>query len=252
MELPAIWLASGTACTGPSGPETVGVLPPGSAALPPSAAWPTSAAQASPKADVQCSDSHGLWSVKPGRSVGLHQFPSRHGALRFLHARVYSTLSKPAHNDGHSHGALLWFMPLTISGKMLGSRKPLFADWSIPISPDDFGGGEGITLRDLIAQIVRAELSAYEQRREARRLDRVLSRTEIERGEQAGRIAPEGREVPAAPPMEDAIATALAAFEDGLYLVAIDGREILDLDARVFLGPDSRVTFIRLVFLAGA
>ncbi len=153
-------------------------------------------------------------------------------------------------------------MPLLISATALGSRRPLFADFSVPIEPDDFvpvdGGGHhnnddgGPTLRDLLVKIVRVEVTAYEARREARRLDRVLSRAQIESQAATGRVSPEGRESPPAPDAESAVATALAGFEDGLYLVAIDGREIRSLDERVFLTSDSRVTFIRLVFLAGA
>jgi len=143
-------------------------------------------------------------------------------------------------------------MPLTISGRTVGSRRPLFADWSIPLAPDDFGGGEGLTLRDLIALVVRAEVAAYESRREARRLDRVFSRERIERGAADGRVAPEAREGAAAPPVEEAVETAVTAFEDGIYLVAIDGVEMREVEARVSVRADTRVTFIRLVLLAGA
>ncbi len=143
-------------------------------------------------------------------------------------------------------------MPLLISGRAAGSRRPLFADWSIPIPPDDFGGGGGLTLRDLIGIVVRTEVAAYLERREARRLDRVMSRGEIEAGEARGRVAPEAREAPKAPAPEEAVGVALLAFEDGLYLVAIDGKECRDLDAQVFLTPESRATFVRLTFLAGA
>lgn len=143
-------------------------------------------------------------------------------------------------------------MSLTVTGKTLGSRRPLFADFSIPLPPDDFGGGEGITLRDLISLIVADELRAYEHRREARRLDRVFSAAQIDRGLESGRVSPEGRESLPAPPEDEAVAAALLAFEDGLYIVAIDGKEHRDLDAQVFLRADSRITFIRLVFLAGA
>jgi hypothetical protein len=142
-------------------------------------------------------------------------------------------------------------MAITISGRSLGSRKPLFADWSIPLTPDDFGAGDGLTLRDLIIKVVHAELQAYEVRREARRLDRVLTASEIERGAAEGKVSPEGRVVPKAPTPEEASDAAIAGFEDGLYLVAIDGQEMRDLDARVYVTPNSRVTFIRLVFLAG-
>ena len=50
---------------------------------------------------------------------------------------------------------------------------------------------------------------------------------------------------------EQAVAAALQAFEDGIYLVAVDGRELRDLDQAVYLTQDSRVTFIRLALLAG-
>ena len=109
-----------------------------------------------------------------------------------------------------------------------------------------------MTLREVIAMVVGAEVVAYETRREARRLDRVLSRGEIERGAEAGAVRPEAREVPAAPDVDEAIGVALEAFEDGLYLVAIDGVEARDLDAQVYVKPDSRIVIVRLVFLAGA
>jgi hypothetical protein len=48
-----------------------------------------------------------------------------------------------------------------------------------------------------------------------------------------------------------AVAVALQAFEDGLYFVFLDGQQQEDLDAEVRLRPDSTLTFIRLVALAG-
>lgn len=143
-------------------------------------------------------------------------------------------------------------MPLIVSGKAVGSKRPVFEDWSVPLPPNDPSDGSNRTLRDLIAHIVRAEVEAYEGRREARRLDRVMSAAQIERGHTAGKVAPEGRESRPAPSVEDAIGNALLAFEDGLYVVAIDGEQASDLDAQVYLRADSKITFIRLTFLAGA
>jgi hypothetical protein len=49
-----------------------------------------------------------------------------------------------------------------------------------------------------------------------------------------------------------AVQTALEAFIDGLYLVVIDGEEYRDLEQIVRLTDESKLTFIRLTFLAGA
>jgi hypothetical protein len=140
---------------------------------------------------------------------------------------------------------------LTISGRNLGSKRPLFADWSVP-PPPDLGDGGPVTLRELIARIVRAEVQAFRSRQEARRLDRVMSPAQIDAGAAKGRVNPAGRTLRQRVDEDDAIATAHQAFEDGLYLVILDGAEERELDKEVYLKPDSRVTFIRLVFLAGA
>ena len=144
---------------------------------------------------------------------------------------------------------------ITIRGKALGNRKPLFEDFSVP-PPRDVGDGDGpLTLRTLITHVVSSEVKAFQKRQDARRLDRVLSLAEVERGERKGKISPEGsnpKHPPAEVDVEAAIATALEAFADGLYLVVIDEVEYTNLDAIVSLEPDSRVTFIRLTFLAGA
>ena len=128
-------------------------------------------------------------------------------------------------------------------------------NYSIP-PPAGFGEGGPFTLRDLITHVVRQEVGAFEQRQGTRRLDRVLSSGEIDNAAESGKIGAEGRDpklgTPARVDVESAVAVALEGFGDGLYLVAIDDVEYRDLDAIVRLEPDSRVTFIRLTFLAGA
>ena len=51
---------------------------------------------------------------------------------------------------------------------------------------------------------------------------------------------------------EAAVGAALQGFEDGLYLVIVDGVEQRSLDSQVYLTADSRLVFLRLTFLAGA
>jgi hypothetical protein len=139
---------------------------------------------------------------------------------------------------------------LTISGKALGKKKPLFDDFSIPFPPD-LGDGGATTLRDLISRVVRNEVQAFKARQQERKLFRALTAAEIEKGAVRGKIEMGGSDIDQKVDEEAAVGTALQAFEDGLYLVILDGAEQKSLDAQVFLKPDSRVAFVRLVMLAG-
>lgn len=140
---------------------------------------------------------------------------------------------------------------LTISGKSLGSRKPLFADFSVA-PPQQIEGDGGVTLRQLIETTVRHEVAAFKQRQSDRQFIRVLTESQIQQGATAGRIESGGSETLVQEvDEENAIANALQSFEDGIYLVSIDDQQCTDLDAQLFLQADSRVTFIRLTLLAG-
>lgn len=143
---------------------------------------------------------------------------------------------------------------LVVSGRQAGKRKALFDDFSVPVPPEAGDGGE-LTLRQLITQIVIGEVEAFRQRQEKRRLPQVLSAHQIEEGVEKGKIDSGGtdeRILAQTVSEEQAVGTALQAFEDGLYLVIIDGQEQRSLDARVYVRPGSRITFVKLVFLAGA
>ncbi|HEU0301962.1 MAG TPA: hypothetical protein VFR37_21080 [Longimicrobium sp.] len=143
-----------------------------------------------------------------------------------------------------------------ITTRALGRRRPLLDDWSVDLPPDQGDGGDGgLTLGELIARVVRAEVAAFRRREREGALLRVLSEAEIQAGAARGRVAPGGRPAPgdaAAIDEDDAVAVALTGFQDGLYLVLVDGTEQRDLDAQVYLRPDTRLTFLRLTFLAGA
>lgn len=140
---------------------------------------------------------------------------------------------------------------LTISARAMGKRKPLVPDWQIPWPPD-VGGGEALTLRELISRIVHNEVQAFQKRQQERKLVRILTEGDIESGLKKGRVDPGGRDLHQKVDSREAVATALQAFEDGLYLVFLDEEEQRDLDKQVFLRPDSKLTFVRLTLLAGA
>jgi hypothetical protein len=141
---------------------------------------------------------------------------------------------------------------LTVSARAAGSREPLEPDWDVPWPPEAGAGGEPLTLRMLIARIVREEVEAFRQRQRRHRLVRVLTARQIETGIGAGRVASGGRDLDQPVDADAAVAAALQAFEDGLYLVILDAEEVRRLDQQVHLAPDSKLTFLRLTFLAGA
>lgn len=137
---------------------------------------------------------------------------------------------------------------LNISLRALGRRKPLVPDWQLP--PED-DAGEPLTLRALLTRIVRREVQAFRERQEARRVVRLLSVREIEQGLARGKVEAGGSDLQQEVDEEEAVGTALQAFEDGLYLVILDEVEQRDLEAEVHYREDSQLVFIRLVMLAG-
>jgi hypothetical protein len=96
------------------------------------------------------------------------------------------------------------------------------------------------------------EVEAFKQRQEERRLVRILTECHFEEGMSKGRVDFGGRELHQPVDADSAVATALQAFEDGIYLVILDGEEQRELDREVHLQSDSHLVFVRLVMLAGA
>src|SRR3954469_3506189 len=97
---------------------------------------------------------------------------------------------------------------LTICGKAVGAKKPLFAVWALPFPPEWSGEG-GLTLRDLISRVVRAEVHAFRQRQEERRTFRALTARQIEQGADKGKIEMGGSEI-SLQPVDEQEAVAVA------------------------------------------
>jgi hypothetical protein len=142
-------------------------------------------------------------------------------------------------------------MALLVSTRVLGKRKPLLDDFSVP-PPRLYPDGDDLRLRDLIEHIVHHQVQEFKRRQGARRFDRVLSDAQIAQAAMRGKVDPASKELEQDVNVEAAVANALLAFEDGLYLVIIDEVECRSLDEPVHLAEDSRLSFTRLTFLAGA
>jgi hypothetical protein len=98
-----------------------------------------------------------------------------------------------------------------------------------------------ITLRALIEQRVREEVARWNAGGERPRLFEPT-------GAEAELNAPPRRRVVVA---DTHTARALAAFEAGRILVLADARQITSLDDEIAIGPDTVVSFIKLMPLVG-
>jgi hypothetical protein len=140
---------------------------------------------------------------------------------------------------------------LTVEGKAIGQKNPIFSNWDVELPPGKYECGGSLKLRDLIHYVVEKEVEAFCERQQERRLVRVMSSQDITQGERNGKIDPGGRDLNQSIYGEDAIATALQAFEDGLYFVFIDDVQQTNLDAEIFPKTNSKVVFLRLTALTG-
>ena len=142
-------------------------------------------------------------------------------------------------------------MELIVEAKVVGQKRPIFTDWRIELPPLDKDRGDHLRLRDLITSIVIREVEAFKLRQEERKLARVMSRQKIEQGAIGGKVDPGERDLQQEVNVDQAVAVALQAFEDGLYFVFIDEVQQTHLDREVFLRTDSKVMFLRLTALVG-
>lgn len=139
---------------------------------------------------------------------------------------------------------------MTVAAKVLGQKNPL-GRWSIPIPAGWQEPGARVTVRDLIAAVVLEEVQAFRTRQEEQRLTRILTEAEIAQGVEQGKVEMGGRDLAQVVDPQAAVATALQAFDDGLYFVFVDAEQQISLDSAVSVQPGAQVTFVRLVALAG-
>jgi hypothetical protein len=148
--------------------------------------------------------------------------------------------------DGHEEQSAM----LTIEARATGRRRDVIPQWQLPVD-DLVPGGSPLTLREFIERVVRAEVAAFAERQAERRLVHFLSEQQIDEQAARGRVDFGGRDLDQQADVEESVGVALESFEDGVYLVLIDGYQHESLDEQVNVGTDSHVTFLRLVPLAG-
>lgn len=126
----------------------------------------------------------------------------------------------------------------------------ILEEWPIDFVPeDDFSDSNPFRVRHLIEKLTRESVRDFELRQRESKfafLSTELLQKSIEKGK-IGRSYDELQSVD----VEDAVANALQAFEDKLFLLFVDKSEKRDLEEPVILRPDTEIVLIKLTALAG-
>ncbi len=137
-------------------------------------------------------------------------------------------------------------MNFKVAVKQLGKRKNV-------VQPINFEvNGEIKTVRELIEKTVETNVKEYnESVKKGEEAEKALSEQDITEQSQIGKIAFGINYGGKKANLQEAIDTALLAFEDGLVKIFVDGLEVYSLDKEINLTEQSVVTFIRLTMLVG-
>ena len=135
---------------------------------------------------------------------------------------------------------------LRVEAAVLGRRRAGVEQQSLT-----FDLGDDAVLRDLISAVVRSEVAAFSQRQEENSFLRVLTDRALAAGVEAGAVRSGDIEMSPDVDVDAAIATALLAFEDGVFQVYVDGEPVDSLDQPVLVHEGTQLMFLRLVALAG-
>ena len=137
---------------------------------------------------------------------------------------------------------------IALSVKMLGKRRAAIE--SLPLHLP-FAAGVEITLSRLLEQVVENQVKTFNERVDGKGVLNYLSPQEVEAAAQHGKVDFGEIHNSEKADLNKAITHALQAYQDGVYLVVIDGEKMEHLNDPLQLKENMEVMFIRLVALAG-
>lgn len=135
-----------------------------------------------------------------------------------------------------------------ISIKRLGKRQPIIERQAFSLSQHFF---ETPTLRNFIKTVVEKEVTTFNEKVEQNSLLPYLDEATLAKMAQHGKVDFGDTYNQQTTILEEAVQTAIQAFEDGLFMVLIDGANCKRLNQKIKFRENSEVVFLRLVALAG-
>lgn len=137
-------------------------------------------------------------------------------------------------------------MNVTMTVKQIGRKKALTTQ---NYSLGNFSSQP--TLTELLTRIVTLEVNAFRERQADNQFLRVLTETQLLEAADTGKINLGGQEFTQEVNTDEAIQTAIQAFQDGLYYVFNGETQIEYLTDVVNLELHQDIMFLRLVALVG-
>lgn len=136
-------------------------------------------------------------------------------------------------------------MIIYLSVKQAGKRKEFIKKQQIELTPTP------TTLRELLTQLVRLQVEAYNRKETDDRLLQALLPEDLDTLAETGKIAFGQRQDDRQADAEQAISTALLAYQDGLFRVFLNDEELTEPDTALELPEGAVLTLIRFTMLAG-
>lgn len=140
---------------------------------------------------------------------------------------------------------------ITIELRQAGTVRAAMPCFELALPPHWTDGKRAITVRDLLSFLVRQEVEAFQRRQTAQRILPYMTTAQVEKGAAQGKIDPRPELPVATVAVDRAIANAVQSFTDGLFFLFVDDQQQDDIDAPLMLLPNSRITLLRLIALAG-
>lgn len=137
-------------------------------------------------------------------------------------------------------------MIIKVTVKQLGKKRDKISDISFYLE------NQPSTVRELIIESVHTCVKNYNQRVEQGDQVKPLSLNEIEEMSEIGKVAFGINYGKKKANEEEAIETALQAYEDGLVRIFVEEEQLASLDETIDLAEKQRVTFLKLTMLSGS
>lgn len=133
---------------------------------------------------------------------------------------------------------------MILESRILG-RKKAFEPVQLTLSR------ETLTLQDLIEEVVKEQVEAFNTRQQDGQLFKLLTPESLQKGLEVGKITSGGLEQQQHMDVRAAQDIAITAFKDGLYYVFLGENQLEDLCETLTLDEHARVMFVRLTPLVG-